>query len=210
MTAGETRAMKIIGLTGGIAMGKSTAADFLRSLGALVIDADEISRNLTAKGGKALAAIRNQFGPEFFSGEELDRSKLATQIFASEKAREKLNAIVHPLVYDQIQNKIDEARLAGEKAIILDIPLLFETGYHKSCDEVWLIATEPEIQLERLMKRSGLDREQAQKRISAQMPLVEKMALLRENDKKIDNNGDVEHIYQIIRELWVKQGEKEE
>ncbi len=198
--------MKIIGLTGGIAMGKTTVADFLRGLDARVIDADEISRSLTAKGGKALPVIRQQFGAEFFSGDELDRKMLATAIFGSAKAREKLNAAVHPLVFEEVQKRIDEARRAGEKAVVLDIPLLFETGYQKNCDEVWLIVTDPATQIRRLMERSGLTREQAKKRIAAQMPMDEKIALLRKNDRIIDNNGDIEHIYQNIKELWYEAG----
>jgi dephospho-CoA kinase len=206
MTAANAKKMKIIGLTGGIAMGKTTAADFLRRLGAKVIDADEISRSLTAKGGKALPAIRQQFGPEFFLGEELNRKRLADAIFESAIARVKLNEIVHPLVFFEMQKRVELARRAGEKAVVLDIPLLFETGYHKHCDEVWLIVTEPKTQLKRLIERNGLSLDQAKKRIAAQMPIEGKIALLRENDKVIDNNGEIEHIYQNIKELWDEAG----
>ena len=194
--------MIIIGLTGGIASGKSTATEYLRKLGAAVIDADEISRALTAKGGKALAPLREKFGDDVFDGEELNRQKMAQLVFSCEKTRETLNEIIHPLVYEEISQQISAAQASGEKAVILDIPLLFETGYDKHCDKIWLVFTDKDTQIQRFMGRNGVSLEEASLRIAAQMPLSEKMKRLTGNDRVIDNCEDVLHIHHQVEKLW--------
>ena len=191
-----------IGLTGGIASGKSTAAEYLRKLGATVIDADEISRALTAKGGTALPLLREKFGDDVFDGDELDRRKMSQIIFACEKKRETLNEIIHPLVYQEIERRVSAAQTAGEKAAILDIPLLFETGYQKHCDVIWLICLGKNAQIQRFMARNGVSLDDARARVSAQMPLSQKLEMLGENDRRIDNDADISHIYHQVKKLW--------
>ncbi|MBQ2700069.1 MAG: dephospho-CoA kinase, partial [Clostridia bacterium] len=144
--------MKIIGVTGGIACGKSTLCNTLRELGAPVWDADASSRALTAPGGRALPAIRQAFGDTvFFSDGTLNRPKLGSIVFNNDAARQQLNGIVHPLVYEDMEAFLREN--SGEQAVFLDVPLLFETGYDRRCDEVWCAWLPTQTQLERLMAR---------------------------------------------------------
>jgi dephospho-CoA kinase len=159
----------IIGLTGGIGCGKSEAAACLRSLGAVHVDADAISRALTAPGGAALSAVREQFGDGVFNEDgTLNRAALGQIVFASEAHRRMLEGIIHPLVQSQTWEQIEQAGAADEKIVILDVPLLFETGMDVLCDETWVVYAEAETQLERVMQR-GLTREEAQARIDSQM-----------------------------------------
>lgn len=159
----------IIGLTGGIGCGKSEAAACLRSLGAVHVDADAISRALTAPGGAALPAVREQFGDGVFNADgTLNRAALGQIVFASEAHRRMLEGIIHPLVQSQTWEQIEQAGAADEKIVILDVPLLFETGMDVLCDETWVVYAEAETQLERVMQR-GLTREEAQARIDSQM-----------------------------------------
>lgn len=191
--------MKIIGLTGGIATGKSTVAAMLRRLGATVIDADAISRSLTAKGGAALAPIREAFGDDVFSGAELNRPALAQAVFSDGEKRRLLNSIVHPLVYAQLEVLKEKARREGEKAVVLDIPLLFETGYEKQCDETWLVWLDEEDQRRRLMLRDNMEKRQAIARVNAQMPMCAKR---QKATRIIDNSQAAEHTYKQVSELW--------
>ena len=122
----------ILGLTGGIASGKTNLTDALRAHGARVADADEISRALTAPGGEALPAIREAFGDAVFHGDELDRRALGQAVFSDEDARRKLEAILHPMVLDAMR-----AQSRGDGITVWCVPLLFETGMDRFCDEVW-------------------------------------------------------------------------
>lgn len=166
----------IIGLTGGIGCGKSEAAACLKRLGAAHVDADAISRALTAEGGEALPAIRERFGEAVFCEDgTLNRAVLGDIIFSSEAHRRGLEAIIHPLVQKNVLAQIEEAGARGDKVAIMDVPLLFETGMDVLCDETWVMAAEPETQLERVMAR-GLTREQAQARVNSQMSTEERSA----------------------------------
>lgn len=165
----------IIGLTGGIGCGKSEAAQFLKSLGAAHIDADEISRALTGENGEALPEIRERFGDGAFREDgTLDRARMAEFIFSNEAARRALEGILHPLVQRTMLRQMDEAAERGDRIVILDVPLLFETGMDALCDECWTLYVDRETQIERVMTRDGLDREQAEARIDSQMSVEER------------------------------------
>ena len=160
----------IIGLTGGMGSGKSEAARHLISLGATHVDADAISRSITAPGGEALPAIREAFGDEvFYSDGTLDRRKLGDVVFADTAARHVLEGIVHPRVQRISLEMADAARAAGEAAVLLDVPLLFETGMDALCDVTWVIHADREERIRRVMARDGLSREQAEARFASQM-----------------------------------------
>ena len=160
----------IIGLTGGMGSGKSEAARHLISLGATHVDADAISRSITAPGGEALPAIREAFGDEvFYSDGTLDRRKLGDVVFADTAARHALEGIVHPRVQRISLEMADAARAAGEAAVLLDVPLLFETGMDALCDVTWVIHADREERIRRVMARDGLSREQAEARFASQM-----------------------------------------
>lgn len=166
----------IIGLTGGIGCGKSEAASCLRELGAVHVDADAISRSLTAENGEALPAIREKFGDEVFNEDgTLNRAALGTIVFESAPHRLMLEGIIHPLVQSRALAEITAAGVRGDKVVILDVPLLFETGMDVLCDETWVASASAETQLIRVMSR-GLTAEQAQARIGSQMSAEERNA----------------------------------
>jgi len=166
----------IIGLTGGIGCGKSEAAACLRRLGAAHVDADAISRALTAEGGEALPAIREQFGDGvFLENGTLNRSALGDIVFSSDAHRRALEGIIHPLVQKHALAQLEEAGARGDKVAVLDVPLLFETGMDVLCDETWVVTASAETQLDRVMSR-GLTAEQAQARIDSQMKSEERCA----------------------------------
>jgi len=160
----------VLGLTGGIATGKTMACEYLKTLGATVTDADELSRALTAPGGEALSAIRARFGEHVFDGEALNRRALARQVFGDDALRRDLEAIIHPLVTRGIERAILEAANAGEKLIVLAAPLLFEAGLEGMCDAVWLTDVDERTQLRRVMARDGMAESEARARISSQLP----------------------------------------
>ena len=162
----------IIGLTGGIGTGKSEAAKFLASLGAVHLDADAVSHALTAPDGEALAPIRAEFGDQVF-----DRQALADITFADDERRRALEAILHPRIQRELMRGIDRAAEEGAKIVILDVPLLFETGMDALCDETWVLSTNTETQVARVMMRDHIDRERAEARIRSQMPNEEREKL---------------------------------
>lgn len=191
--------MKVIGLTGGIASGKSTASAYLRELGAAIVDADAISRASTRRGGAAFEAVCAAFGDILGADGEIDRRKLGGIVFADEDARRKLNSIVHPAVMAESRAQIENARASGVKVCILDVPLLFETGMEKLCDETWLIYVPREEQIRRMAERDGLDAAAAAARIDSQMPLEEK---LKRADVAIDSSGTIEQTREKLCRLW--------
>ena len=133
----------VLGLTGGIACGKSSASSFLAGLGANVIDADKISRAVTAPGGEALPAIAQTFGSDMLDADgHLDRRRLAQVVFSDDASRRALEGIIHPLVQQATLRRIRELAAAGANCAVLDVPLLYETGMDVLCDEVWLLAGE--------------------------------------------------------------------
>ena len=167
----------VIGLTGGIGCGKSEAAAYLQSLGAARFDADEASRALTAPGGAALPAIRERFGDGVFNPDgTLNRAALAKIVFASAPHRRALEGILHPLVQREMLRQLDAAAEAGEKVMILDVPLLFETGIDALCDETWALYVGRELQISRVAVRDGLSREDVEARIESQMSTEERNA----------------------------------
>ena len=167
----------IIGLTGGIGTGKSEAAKFLETLGAVQVDADEISHGLTAPGAEALPEIREAFGNGVFEPDgSLNRRELARVAFEDPGNRRKLEAILHPRVQREMMRMIDLAAEEGVKVVFLNVPLLFETGVDALCDETWVLLANPETQVARVMMRDRVEREDVEIRIVNQMANEEKAA----------------------------------
>ena len=157
----------IIGLTGGIASGKTGASDYLKSLGLGVVDADVISRAVTAPGGEALPAIREKFGDGVFRSDgTLNRAALGEIVFASLARKRELEGIIHPMVQ---RAALEEIRTAQEPIVVLSVPLMYETGMDALCDEVWVMAVNRETQIMRVMARDRLTREAAIRRVDSQM-----------------------------------------
>ena len=170
--------MPTIALTGGIACGKSTIAQMLRECGAFIVDADEISRSLTAPGGRALPLLRQHFGDGVFQPDgTLDRAALAQAVFSDEHKRQRLNALLHPLIRDEMNAQAEEGRKSGAKVVVLDVPLLFEAHMQDMAQIVACVYAPEEIQIRRMASRNGYSREEALSRIRSQWPLEEKMRL---------------------------------
>lgn len=181
----------VLGLTGGIASGKSTVSDMLRELGYTVIDADVEARLAVKKGEPAYEKIINTFGEEILLEDgEIDRQRLGSIIFHDKEKRQALNNIVHPAVRRNMTSKKEEAISKGAEVVVLDIPLLFESKLTYMVEKTLLVYVDDEVQLQRLMKRNDLVESEALARIQSQMPLSEKIALA---DAVIDNNGDLNH-----------------
>ncbi|HJV31891.1 MAG TPA: dephospho-CoA kinase, partial [Bacillales bacterium] len=176
----------IIGLTGGIASGKSTVSNMLKEMKITVIDADIEARLAVKKGEPAYFRILQEFGSNLILPDgEIDRQKLGSIIFHDEQKRQLLNEIVHPEVRKRMLKKKEEATQNGEKIVILDIPLLFESKLTYMVEKIILVYVDENIQLQRLMNRNELTYDEATARIKSQMPITEKLALA---DEVINNN----------------------
>lgn len=168
--------MKVCGLTGGVGMGKSTAAGFLRARGAQIVDTDELARQLVQPGQPALAAIQSVFGNTVInSAGELKRAELARIIFADAGARNQLEAILHPPIRERWLAQIETWRGENHPLAVVVIPLLFETRAESHFDKIICVACSAEAQCERLLAR-GWTPEQIEQRIAAQMPIEQKIA----------------------------------
>lgn len=190
----------IIGLTGGIGCGKSEAAKFLADLGAVHLDADEISRALTCENGEALPLIRQTFGDEVFTPDgQFDRRAMAAIIFENPSARRQLEGILHPMVQRNILRQMDQAQQQGADVIVLDVPLLFETGMDALCDECWTLYVDRKVQILRVMDRDHLSREQAEARIDSQMSTEERNARAT---RAIDTDRSIERTRSELQSLY--------
>ena len=179
--------MRVIGITGGIASGKSVLSAYIRSLGYTVFDADACSVGLTRAGGEALAQIESCFGAEFIKDGAMDRARMSKEVFDSPQKRRMLENIIHPLVISRCKEKMREC--ANEQLFFIDAPLLLESGMDEMCDEVWLIYAPERVRIERACARSGMEPQQVRKRIRSQMPFYLKK---RRADHIIDNGGSLE------------------
>lgn len=192
--------MRVIGLTGGIASGKSSVANILESCGAVVVDADLLAREVVAPGEPAYHAVVEAFGNTVLRPDgSLDRTALGKRVFADKAARKVLEEITHPRIAERAARRIEEERLRGTKVLFYVVPLLFEAGLVSTVDEIWLVSVGEEAQINRLMKRDAIPREEALRKISAQMPLQEKAAYA---DVIIDNNGHPDETANCTRKEW--------
>ena len=192
--------MKVIGLTGGIASGKSTAARLLRDLGAPVIDADQLARDAVQPGSEALATIVAAFGAEVLqAGGALDRVVLGKRVFASSEARSALEIIVHPEVRRLALLELKALKESGAQVVFYMAPLLIEAGADTLCDEIWVVDVDESTQLQRTTARDGMSIEEARQRTAAQMPLAEKAGRA---DVVIDNRGTTEDLAEQLKCLW--------
>lgn len=192
----------VIGLTGGIASGKSTVSNMIKEMGITVVDADQISRDVVEIGKPAYNQIVDVFGIDILQEDQtLDRGKLGALIFSDQKKREQLNKIVHPEVRKEMLQQVEEEKKQGAKLVVLDIPLLFESKLTYMVEKTILVYVDEQTQLERLMRRNNYTKKEAKLRIQSQHPLKEKRKLA---DEIIDNNGSVENT-QIQLEAVLKK-----
>jgi len=191
--------MRVLGLTGGIGSGKSMVAQTLARLGAVVIDADQLAREVVEPGQPALQEIATAFGRDvLLSDGRLDRSKLAGIIFADPAKRATLDAITHPRIRARMDEEI-KARRSGPGVLIVDIPLLYENARTHSVERVIVVWVDPQTQLRRIRQRDGLSAEAARQRIAAQMPLDAKRARA---DHVIDNSGSREDTRRQVEAIY--------
>ena len=182
--------MITIGLTGGIASGKSTVSAELRRLGLPIFDADAEAKLAVAKGSEGLAQVITALGSEYLTAEgELNRAKVAERVFHDKEALKTIEAIIHKIVWARAEQFMQENRSAEKQLAVLDVPLLIECGWHKLVDSVWLVAVSRKQQIERAMLRSGMTADEVEARIAAQMSLAEKEKYA---DIVLDNSGTLE------------------
>ena len=194
--------MKIIGLTGGIGSGKTSVAAKLRALGARVFDADEAAKNAVLPGTEGFFKVVETFGHQIVDADgKLNRMALAEIVFNDKAALKRLEEIIHSYVWQETDKFLSECQQSGERAAVLDIPLLIECGWHQKVDEVWLVVLPVEEQIMRTMKRSGMTAEAVQARIAAQMPLEEKKKYAT---LIIDNSGSWEETEKQVITAWEK------
>lgn len=192
--------MRIIGLTGGIASGKTSVAKLLERLGAPVVDADQLAREVVEPGERALAQIAESFGNGVLNTDgSLNRAALGEIVFADPEKRRKLESITHPAIKERAQEKLARLKAAGAKIAFYVAPLLIEAGITSRVHEVWVVYLDHETQLARLMARDGLSREAALSRIASQMPMEEKKRLGR---VVIDNRGSREDLEAEVLRVW--------
>lgn len=193
--------MKVIGLTGGIGSGKSTVSRMLRGLGAKIIDADQVAREVVEKGKPALKEIAETFGEDtLLEDGTLNRKKLGSIIFSDEKKRLKLNEITHPRIIEEINDQIEKCK--EDKCtdlIVLDCALLFEMNMEDMVEESWLVSLDRETQIRRIMARDELSKNDAENRVNAQMSLSEKA---EKATRIIDNSSAVNETHKQVMEIW--------
>lgn len=195
---------RVIGLTGGLASGKSTVAAIFRKLGAVVISADALAREVMEPGMEAYREVVAAFGPEVLQPDgRIDRARLASRIYADPAARRRLNEITHPRIRALLRREVARLQrwLPADAIIVLDIPLLLDTAPRDAfpLEGVIVVAVDEATQLARLRHREGIGEEEARRRLAAQRPLREKAA---EADWVIDNSGTPEQTRRQVEELW--------
>ncbi|HCY6753742.1 TPA: dephospho-CoA kinase [Staphylococcus aureus] len=194
---------KVIGLTGGIASGKSTVSELLSVFGFKVVDADKAAREAVKKGSKGLAQVREVFGDEAIDENgEMNRRYMGDLVFNHPEKRLELNAIIHPIVRDIMEEEKQEYLKQGYN-VIMDIPLLFENELENTADEVWVVYTSESIQMDRLMQRNNLSLEDAKARVYSQISIDKKSRMA---DHVIDNLGDKLELKQNLERLLEEEG----
>ncbi len=187
--------MPVVGLTGNYGMGKSTVARLFKEAGAIILDLDDVVDKLLMKE-HVISNIKEIFGNIVFDGKNLVKSKLADIVFSDSEKRERLEALLHPLVIERMHEFIKNAK--PEDIVIIEIPLLFEKGYKDEFDKTITVYADPEIAIYRLEKK-GVKRADAMKRLQAQMPVDEKIKL---SDFVIRNNGTIEETRQQVLDIY--------
>lgn len=194
--------MQILGLTGSVGTGKSTVAGFLKQRGAKIFDADEISHQLLAPGGRCAKRVLKEFGKGILTNGAIDRRKLAAVVFHNAKKLKNLCAIIHPQVTQEIKKHISILKKEETYHVcVIDAPLLMEAGLNRLSDLLIVVKASRENQIKRTMKRMTVQRKEVLARIKAQMPLKDKLNMA---DIVIDNNGGLKQTQKQVKDIWQK------
>lgn len=194
-----------IGITGGIGSGKTTVTDYLKNKGYIVIDADEMSREITSSGGKAIPFIREKFGDNFIlSDGSMDRAKMRDLIFSNPDAKQILEEGTTKVVIEDINNIIKVQENAGSKVVFFSIPQLFENNLQGDYDQIWAVSADREIKKERVKFRDGIDDNIIDLIISSQ---AEDEYIINNSDVVITNNGTIDELYKHIENLLTNTGD---
>ena len=194
--------MKVIGLTGGIGSGKSTIAQFLAELGAVILNADEIGHEAFKPDTEAWHEVVATFGRQILTTSgEIDRKKLGEIVFSQPEALSQLNRIMHPKMHDMMKSQIEDYRRQGVDVVVLEAAVLIEANWTSLVDEVWVTVASEAMVLERLKKQRGLDEGQTLARIRSQISSEERA---RHTDVVINNDGDLEEMRAKVKELWAR------
>lgn len=189
----------VLGITGGIASGKTTVAQAFQALGAVVVSADVLAREIVRPGTKTLQQIAEYFGRQVLREDgTLNRQLMAELVFNDDQARMALNGITHPAIAALARTRLREAEQGGAALVIYDAPLLFEVGADRQVDKVLVVKVDGEVQLDRLMARDGINRQQALARVASQMPQEEKVARA---DFVVENSGTEKETQAQVRSL---------
>jgi dephospho-CoA kinase len=201
------RRFLLVGLTGGIATGKSTVSEMFRRLGGEIIDADRLARDVVAPGEPALGEIARVFGPEVLLPDgALDRKRLGALVFADAEKRRRLEQITHPAIRERFARRLAELEAAGFAGVVFfDAAVLVESGNYRSMDRLVVVLADEPTQRVRLMERDGLEGDDAVLRIRSQMPVAEKAKLA---DHVIDNSGDRAGTEARVREVYATLAEE--
>lgn len=192
--------MLTVGLTGGIGSGKSAVSRLLAERGAVIVDADLVAREVVAPHTPGLQRVVAEFGEQVLQPDgSLDRAALGRHVFSDPDALQRLNAIVHPLVGDRTAELLSQARASGAEVVVHDVALLVENGLAPMYDAVVVVAAHPGTQLDRLVRLRGMDPQEAQQRIDAQAPLLDKVAVATH---VIHNDGRLEELAPQVERLW--------
>lgn len=192
--------MIVIGLTGGIGTGKSIVAETLASLGARILNADQVGHEAYRPHTPVWEEVVGAFGQEILTdGEEIDRRKLGAIVFRDPQAREQLNRIMHPRMYHMMEERLARYRAEGAKVVVLEAALLFEANWTPLVDQIWVTTAPEAVVVQRLCQRNGIGEEQALARIRSQMPVAEKE---KGADVIIDTDCSLEQVRQKVRALW--------
>jgi dephospho-CoA kinase len=190
--------MFVIGVTGGIGCGKSTVSNICREYGLPVIDADEISRNVTASHGTAIQEIEDTFGKKVIAEDgSLHRKAMSDMVFKNKKSLDLLSSIVHKYVIEEIRNQVEKYRTKNCKAIILDVPIPVKNGFIDLCDQIWVVWADDDLRINRLNQR-GMSAKDAGRRILSQMTKEQYEAIA---DKIILNNNSLESLEEEVKKL---------
>lgn len=194
--------MFVLGITGGIGCGKSTVAAICRDAGLPVIDADELSRQVTAAGGAALTELRDLFGPSVLDDQgALNRQRMARLVFSDRNKLDQLSAVIHRHVLDTMRAEVEKLREKKQRAVVLDVPIPVKHGFLDLCDQVWVVWSSDEVRIARLNRR-GMGEEEARRRMAMQMSRDEYIALA---DHVIENDSSLDALRASVEALLIQE-----